>query len=111
MGTAVGSKDGLADQCCRECLYYFSRNHQCDSYIYSNVNRGKRWKAQGEGPSRVEEFGEVAPSAAKRAWARLIKQVYEVDPLICSRCGGTMKVIAVIERLPVIRQIRSAESL
>jgi hypothetical protein len=31
--------------------------------------------------------------------------VYEVDPLLCSRCGGTMKVIAVIERPAVIRQI------
>jgi hypothetical protein len=50
--------------------------------------------------------------------ARLIRQVYEVDPLLCSRCGGTMKVIAVIEpacadtadrRPAVIRQIRSAE--
>ncbi|MDY0166721.1 MAG: hypothetical protein RBS80_09275 [Thermoguttaceae bacterium] len=27
----------------------------------------------------------------------LIKRVYEVDPLTCSRCGGPMKVIAFIE--------------
>jgi hypothetical protein len=25
----------------------------------------------------------VSTSAAKRAWARLIKQVYELDPLVC----------------------------
>jgi hypothetical protein len=30
----------------------------------------------------LEEFGEVSTSAAKHAWARLIKQVYEVDPLV-----------------------------
>lgn len=35
----------------------------------------------------------------------MIRQVYEVDPLVCFRCGGTMKVIAVIERQGVVRQI------
>ena len=34
---------------------------------YSTVNRGKRRKAQGEELSRIEEFNQVAPSAAKRA--------------------------------------------
>jgi hypothetical protein len=28
----------------------------------------------------------------------LIKRVYEIDPLVCPRCGGQMKVIAFIER-------------
>ena len=27
-------------------------------------------------------------------WAALIKMVYEVDPLICPKCGGTMKIIS-----------------
>jgi len=31
-------------------------------------------------------------------WARLIKRVYEVDPLCCSQCGGQMKIISFIER-------------
>jgi len=31
-------------------------------------------------------------------WAALIKLVYEVDPLKCPQCGGTMKVIALIDR-------------
>lgn len=30
--------------------------------------------------------------------AALIKQVYEVDPLLCQKCGGTMKIISFIER-------------
>jgi len=76
---------------------------------YGNVNRGKRRKAQGEEPPSIEEFSEVAPSKAKRAWGPLIRMVYEVEPLLCPQCGGTMKVIAVIERPAVIRQIRSAE--
>jgi len=27
----------------------------------------------------------------------LIKRVYEIDPLCCPQCGGTMKVVAFIE--------------
>jgi hypothetical protein len=72
---------------------------------YSNVNRGKRRKGEGEAPSGIEEVGEVAPSAAKRAWARLIKQVYEVDPLVCTQCGGLMRVIALIEQPEIIEKI------
>ena len=28
----------------------------------------------------------------------LIKRVYEVDPLVCPKCGSTMKIISFIER-------------
>jgi hypothetical protein len=42
------------------------------------------------------------PAAAKVAWARLITQVYEVDPLVCPRCAGPMRIIAFIEQLAVI---------
>jgi hypothetical protein len=31
-------------------------------------------------------------------WAALIQQVYEVDPLLCPKCGGTMNIISFIER-------------
>jgi hypothetical protein len=35
---------------------------------------------------------------AKAKWAALVKKVYEVDPLLCPKCGGRMKIIAFIER-------------
>jgi hypothetical protein len=38
-----------------------------------------------------------ARSRASQTWAMLIKRVYEVDPLLCAKCGGTMKVIAFLE--------------
>jgi hypothetical protein len=72
---------------------------------YSNVTRGKRQKTQEEGSSTIEEVSEVIPSAAKRAWARLIKQVYDVDPLVCPRCAGPMRIIAFIEQPAVIEKI------
>jgi hypothetical protein len=41
----------------------------------------------------------------KASWARLIRKVYEADPLVCPRCGGEMRLIALIEQAPVIEQI------
>lgn len=43
----------------------------------------------------------VAPAHA-RSWARLIARIYEVDPLRCRRCGGTMRLIAFIVESAVI---------
>ena len=51
------------------------------------------------------KFTEVSASVAKRAWARLIKQVSEVGPLICPRCTGLMRIIACIEQPEVIEKI------
>jgi hypothetical protein len=38
----------------------------------------------------------VSAKQSRAAWARLIKKVYETDPLTCSRCLKPMKVLAVI---------------
>ncbi len=32
----------------------------------------------------------------KQSWARLLQNVYEVDPFICPKCHGTMSVVAII---------------
>ncbi len=56
----------------------------------------------------VAEVGEtidLSPSTAKRAWVCLIKMVYEVDPLVCPRCGGAMRILAFIEQREVIAKI------
>jgi hypothetical protein len=80
---------------------------------YSNRTRGYRMQHGLLGEAgRVEPTPEVDARArleVLRSWGRLIRGVYELDPLLCPRCGGTMRVIAVIEQPAVIRQIRSAE--
>ncbi len=79
---------------------------------YSNKSRGLRLKAeratalQSQDPLGVlgalggsvdaEEAGAPA-RPCNFTWARLIKRVYEVDPLLCPECGATMKVISFIE--------------
>jgi hypothetical protein len=34
-------------------------------------------------------------------WAALIKAVYEVDPLKCPKCGGTMKIVSFVEEAKI----------
>ena len=41
----------------------------------------------------------------KQRWAELIKKVYEADPLLCPRYGGTMCIIALIDQPEVIEKI------
>jgi len=48
---------------------------------------------------------EVETNARKRAWARLLAKVYEVDPLLCPKCGAEMKVIAILEDRDEIKHI------
>ncbi|MBS3763816.1 MAG: transposase [Planctomycetes bacterium] len=48
---------------------------------------------------------EVTGDARKRAWARLLAKVYEVDPFVCPKCGAEMKVIAVIEDPDELKRI------
>jgi len=38
----------------------------------------------------------VASRASRQSWARLIQKVYEIDPLVCPKCGHEMRVIALI---------------
>ena len=39
---------------------------------------------------------DISGKACRKAWARLLAKVYEIDPFVCSRCGTEMRVIAVI---------------
>ena len=45
----------------------------------------------------LDDGEEVIVDARKRAWARLLAKVYEIDPLVCPKCGSEMKIIAVIQ--------------
>ena len=53
------------------------------------------------------EIPHPSRQAARAAWAKLIRKVYEVDPLLCPKCGAQMRVIALIEEPTVIERILS----
>ena len=39
---------------------------------------------------------EPPPSKSRASWARLIRRIYEVDPLLCPRCQGPLELLAVL---------------
>jgi hypothetical protein len=94
---------------------------------YANRTRGERRKAEAAaeagaadseqpeaGPTDTElplggvtiiEPADFSRGDARRRWAELIRLIYEVDPLTCPKCGGTMRVIALIQEPKVIDKI------
>jgi hypothetical protein len=74
------------------------RRHLVRYYgAYSNRARGQRRKAENRleasGSGELEEAVPPSPerAALRRRWANLIRRVYEVDPLVCPRCGAEMR--------------------
>jgi len=67
---------------------------------YSNKSRGMRKKAEveaaGESTSGCDTNRE-APGRSRQTWAMLIKRVYEIDPMVCAKCGSKMAVVSFIE--------------
>ena len=52
------------------------------------------------------EDAEDAPASPSRAsWARLVRRIYEVDPLLCPRCRGPLSMVAVITEQKVVTAI------
>ena len=87
------------------CSHIPNKNEQMLRYLgfYSNVCRGRR-KRQGIAESEYVIEGEEYNKGANKSWARLIKKIYEVDPLICP-IWGDMRIIAFIEDYKVIKKI------
>jgi hypothetical protein len=85
--------------------------------LYANAHRGKVRKASLTAfPLRIAE--EELRRLPAKGWAALIRKphlglrsaamirkVYEVDPMVCPKCGGTMKVIAFITDYAVVDRI------
>jgi hypothetical protein len=92
------------------------RRHMIRYYgAYSSVVRARRARqsaaavgtAAALGLSQPVEADTTDPDrrALRRTWAQLIRRIYEVDPLVCPRCGGTMRIIAFITESRVVGQI------
>ena len=72
--------------------------------LYANAHRGKVRKASRV-PVALGMIEEELPRVPSNSWAEMIRKVYEVDPLICPRCGGTMKVVAFLTEYGVVDRI------
>jgi len=47
----------------------------------------------------------LALREARRRWAELLRQIFEVDPLRCPACGGQMRIVSFITQRAVIDRI------
>lgn len=72
--------------------------------LYSNAHRGKKRNA-GVAPSYPPIIEDETSFLPSRGWAEMIRKVYEVDPLICPKCAGQMRIISFIEDHKVIDKI------
>jgi hypothetical protein len=90
----------------RHLLFYYGR--------YANAVRGQRLRCQPQTqapdnndthPPDEPTLSPARRAALRRRWAHLIRRVFEVDPLVCERCGDKFQVIRFITQPRVIRRI------
>jgi hypothetical protein len=48
---------------------------------------------------------DLSPQAFRKNWARLIQKIYHVDPLLCPKCFGSMRIIAFIDDEQLVKKI------
>ncbi len=79
--------------------------------FYSNKSRGLRNKAGTDDavPALIES--EVSCKEFRKNWARLIQKIYNVNPLLCIKCSGSMRIIAFIDDEQLVEKILKHLSL
>jgi hypothetical protein len=83
-------------------LRFTSGSHEV---VYAPKAAHDESEAEPSSPHEASEDAAIPDgpyrAALRRRWAELIRRVYEVDPLICPRCGSEMRVIGFITQ-PVL---------
>jgi len=94
-------REGFARVRCPDCGHEFFVAFSCKQRYKS---RGRRAKAATSAAKPqpvkpvIEDDDTPYRKKCRMRWAALLKKVYEVDPLVCPKCGGRMKIVAFIER-------------
>ena len=72
---------------------------------YRPKSPAMRKKAERDNEVSALIDSDVSRKAFRKNWARLIQKIYNVDPLICPRCHGQMRVISFIQQPEIIENI------
>jgi hypothetical protein len=72
--------------------------------LYANAHRGKVKKASLS-PAALRIVEEELRRLPSKGWAAMIRKVYEVDPMVCPKCGSRMKVVAFLTEIAVVDRI------
>ena len=70
-------------------------------YYGAYSNRARELFRSEDGEVRVQGVGPEPASASQASWARLLRQVFEVDPVSCPQ----LRIVSVITSHPVIDRI------
>jgi len=77
-----------------------ARRHLMRYYgAYSHRSRGARRAREEAQDGAVEtksDADEPPPTKSRANSARLLRRIYEVDPLLCPRCKGPLQLISVL---------------
>jgi hypothetical protein len=79
--------------------------------FYSNKLRGLRKKAGTDDQVPALIDSDISRKAFRKNWARLIQKIYNVDPLLCPKCSGSMRIISLIDDAEIIKKILKHLSL
>ena len=72
---------------------------------YSNKARGLRKKAGIDDQLPALSEPGMSSKESRQNWARLIQKIYRVDPLLCPRCLGSMRMISFIQDYLLVKKI------
>jgi len=83
--------------------------------VYSNRTRGAKstdeiYDMGGEGRA-IDAEEHASQKTYKKTWAMLLNKIFEVDPLLCPKCGSRMVVTSVISDSQSIRETLSAMNM
>jgi hypothetical protein len=91
----------------RRITHIPNRGEQMVRYygFYSNKSRGLRKKAgtDDQVPGLIES--EISSKEFRKNWACLIQKIYHVNPLVCTKCSGSMRIIVLIDDSEIIKKI------
>ena len=73
--------------------------------FYSNKSRGLRKKAGTDDQVPALIDSDLSRKAFRNNWARLIQKIYNVNPLLCAKCWGSMRIISLIDDAQIIKKI------
>ena len=93
--------------------------------LYAGEHRGLlrgRWQTvsthrfcgRPENSTEDNQHGQDSSDAHRQrrlSWAKMIQKVYEIDPLLCSFCGGEVKILSFITKPKTIKKILDAMDL
>jgi hypothetical protein len=74
--------------------------------LYANAHRG-RMRTASLNPLILQMVEDDLKRIPSKGWAEMIRKVYEVEPMVCPKCGVTMKIIAFITEYAVVELISS----